>query len=51
MASGFASISACTTEPASILPSAGACSATNCAPGWAFAISFLNEAVADWPYS
>jgi hypothetical protein len=51
IASGFASASACTTEPASSFPRGVACSATNSASGCAFFSNSLNACVADWPYS
>jgi hypothetical protein len=51
IASGLASARACTTAPASILPSGVACSVTNSTPGCLADNSFLKAAVADWPYS
>ncbi|MCY1305709.1 hypothetical protein D9M70_555310 [compost metagenome] len=51
MASGLASARACTTLPASTLPSGGACSATNSTSGWIALSSVLKVATDDWPYS
>ncbi|MDT4858107.1 hypothetical protein FQZ97_925590 [compost metagenome] len=51
IASGLASASACTTAPASTLPSGTACSATNSTSDWKAVIMALNVATADCPYS